>query len=105
MTLTAIFGSRSPYTTNWLELEYLEAEPPTELLAALAAIGWTQGPFPQLPPLNGVCHVELSKPGSDLFQCWTAAEERANMSQVRRLLRRFGFMAVPIHKYTMAELI
>jgi hypothetical protein len=102
---TALFGSKHPHHTNWLELAYPEDHPPTELIEALRAVGWQHDGFPDPPPLNGIMNTTIGRRGTSLFGGWQPEERKQFMREARAVLRRFGFTGVSIHKYTFQELI
>jgi hypothetical protein len=95
---TVAFESKAPHTTCLISLDYPEAAPPTDLIQALAEVGFAPDGLAGLPPLDGRAEVQLVKRGSDLFGGWTAEEQTQNMRQARAVLKRFGFARVPHDK-------
>jgi hypothetical protein len=106
MSTALAFESKAPHTTPWLLVEHAEGDPPYQLFAALAQLGWTENEKADLPPFDGIQEVYLEAPkGSALFGGWEEAEARKHMPAVRRLLRKHGFDRVPWNRLELADLI
>lgn len=105
--VTLAFESKGPFHTPWLSIEFPVGQEPTELIEALAGIGWKENEqYARVPPLDGIQEVNIAPPkGSELFGTWSDEEARANMPVIRRLLRRHGFDRVPWNKLTLEDLL
>lgn len=116
------FAAQGNARTKWIEIEFPEDAVPTALFEALAQIGFIErdgmARMPAIPAshYDAVTHsftdlgyrkqeTHLTKAGTDLFTGWTAEEERANMRAARAVLRRFGFVRVPVWKKTLADML
>ena len=107
MNVSVAFESKPRHTTPWLSVEFPIDEEPRDLFSALTEIGWAEEMrYPRIPPLDGVQEAHIIPPtGSDLFGSWNKRERREHMRQVRRVLREQGFVDVPWHKLTWADLV
>lgn len=105
--VSVAFESKAPHTTPWLSIEINVGEEPTELIAALAELGWKEDErYPRIPPLDGREEIVVSPPmGSALFGGWSAAEAKKYMPPVRRLLRTYGCDRVPWNRLTVEDLL
>lgn len=90
----ALWQSKVPHKTRWLVLcpstraEYATVE-------QLKTMGWQQG-----PQRLSVLATYLDKPGSDIFNSWTAAEAKANIKEVEAVLGK-----LPHQKMTLVDLL
>lgn len=112
------FASKTPYHTNWLEIEAPADAEPIELYAALGAISWNEGQtYAALPPYPKfdletmtdlgyqVQERHFARPGSAPFGGWTADERKAFMTEARAVLRHFGFTNVPLWRKTWQDML
>lgn len=96
--------------THWIEGEYDADAKPEEFLADMEAIGFTEDGM-SLPPYTSAeagCRVQsfhLTKKGTDLFAGWNAEEKRTNMAAARRVMRKHGFVNVPVWRKTLADMM
>ena len=102
--VTVSFNRRQREQTCWIELYFPVDAEPTEMLAALAEVGFAPDGMREPPPLDGVQAAHLIKHGSDLFGGWTDAEKRENMKAARAVLRRFGSTGVPVNALSYFDL-
>ena len=103
-----IFGCKHAHDkTLWLEIEHVITGPPPELLQALAEIGWK--PSSKLAPAISLGNKQvlpiLPPPGSLSLGWHTPEEHKAKLAAAHQVLRRFAFTKVPVHRYTLAELL
>jgi hypothetical protein len=98
------FESKSPHTTNWLRIDHPEGLSLQPLEGDINAIGWVRSPIAP-SPLNGVETVSFNRGGGGPFGGWTDHERPKIMLQIRRVLAKHGFTAIPVVKLTMADCI
>ena len=118
--VTVTFAARGPSTTCWIEIAYPVGAEPGELLADLAAAGFSPDDLRRVPPAQaygpnaqGVSgplgyeeqEISLVSPGSALFGGWTEDERRRKMRRARAALRKHGFTGVPVWRKTLAEML
>jgi len=107
---------QGPHRTHWLEIEAPVGAEPIGLFADLRAAGWVEShaaiPAHQAYDLHtfkplgySVVERSFSKKGSDLFNAWSAAEAKTNMTQARGILRKHGFERVPVWHKTMQDML
>lgn len=98
-------GPTVKHPTYWLAIE---ARGPQALKRAnaialtLQSEGWTRGIEPSPLP-DGTQFFTLNKPGTGLFNGWTADERQTNLAYARKVLRYHGIRRVPTHRLTLAE--
>lgn len=83
--------------TYYVRLRFDAAQPPTALLQALASAGFQSSrPHVQEAHFAGQIEViDFSKPGTGLFQAWTATEAEAALASLKDVFERFGLPFAP----------
>lgn len=97
-----IYTSVHPHTTWRLKVSFSVKKPPTKLIADLDQAGWCVNEF-GAPPCNGTQEVDITYPGTDLFNSWKPKEREEAMSKARKVLAKHGHEVVPYHKLEMAD--
>jgi len=102
----------------WLEMKTPDEAQPTDLLAALAAAGWTVNPrfdpivVPAPPeatrqpedPTYAIRHLILRGPsGTGLHGSWTEQEAQTHVASARKVLVEFGFPTVDIWRKSKSD--
>ena len=97
--------------THWIEGEYdADAPKPEAFFADMAALGWTEDTM-ILPPFTSSeagCRIQefvLTKKGEGMFGAWDADEKRTNMAAARRVMRKHGFVRVPVWAKTLGDML
>lgn len=108
---TARLLAKAPYRTWALEITAPVAYTlPTheewlrQLHRALADVGFAQSEIVP-PPVGGRRELHFYRPGTDLFGAWTPEERRPFLRDVRGVLKRFGFTAVPQVRLHLHDLL
>lgn len=114
-----IFQSKHPHDTRWLRMSYPDGQIPSDLLRDMAAVGWMWDagmrkpdnydplvPIPIAPPFGGRVEIDIvGAKGTGLFGSWTKAEGQRHMREIKRVLAMHGFVKIPHHKLTLADLL
>lgn len=100
------FNSKDKGRTCWLCITHKVNDPAIEtLLADLETVGWKQDEFLEVYQINGVTETIIFKHGSNPFGNWTSEDRRIFMAEARDVLRRHGYVYVPVNNLTWQELV
>lgn len=113
-----IFQSKHPHETRWLKLSYPDGQIPVDLLRDMAAAGWTWDagmrkpdgydplvPIPYSPAFGGRVEIDITAKGTGLFGSWTKEEKQRRLREIRKVLAMHGFVKIPHHKLSLADLL
>ena len=98
MTVTQLtFARRQHGLTHWIEGEYSGDDKPS-FFADLEAAGWTVIDY------RGFFMIDPPR-GTDLFAGWNPDEKRTYMKQARSILKKHGFVKVPVWTKTIQDML